>query len=244
MRTGARIAWIPRRAGERAALEAGCLPNLFAGGRPIADDHARAQAATAWNVIDLPPRPGRDTSAILAAARTGELGALLIGGVEPADLPDPAAALAAIDAAPFVVSLELRESAVTELADVVFPVAPVVEKSGAFLDWEGRIRPFEAALPTNATSDARVLQILADELGIDLAVDSDDGRVGRSWRPARRMSRHAPRRRAPAKRCCRPGECCWTPGGYRTVSPIWPAPRGRRWRDCRAATAAEIRGRR
>ena len=174
--TGARIAWIPRRAGERAALEAGCLPNVFAGGRPIADDHARAQAAVAWNVIDLPPRPGRDTSAILAAARTGELGSLLIGGVEPADLPDPAAALAAIDAAPFVVSLELRESAVTELADVVFPVAPVVEKSGAFLDWEGRIRPFEAALPTNATSDARVLQILADELGIDLAVDSDDGR--------------------------------------------------------------------
>lgn len=105
-----------------------------------------------------------------------EIGALLIGGVEPADLPDPAAALAAIDAAAFVVSLELRESPITELADVVFPVAPVVEKSGAFLDWEGRIRPFEAALATNATSDARVLQILADELGIDLAVDSDDGR--------------------------------------------------------------------
>ena len=152
-------------------------PTCFAGGRPVADDHARAQAAVAWNVIDLPaatgPRhvgdPGRGAYAVNSAA-------LLIGGVEPADLPDPAAALAAIDAAPFVVSLELRESAVTELADVVFPVAPVVEKSGAFLNWEGRIRPFEAALPTNATSDARVLQILADELGIDLAVDSDDGR--------------------------------------------------------------------
>ncbi len=174
--TGARIGWIPRRAGERAALEAGCLPNLFAAGRPVADATARAHAAAAWHVDDLPAGEGRDTSAILAAARAGDLGALLIGGVELTDLPDPVAALAAVDAAPFVVSLELRESAVTERADVVFPVAPVVEKSGAFLDWEGRVRPFEAALSSSAASDARVLQILADELGIDLAVDSDSGR--------------------------------------------------------------------
>ena len=64
-----------------------------------------------------------------------------------------------------MLSLELRESAVTERADVVFPVAPVVEKGGAFMNWEGRIRPFEAALQTNATPDRRVLQFLADELG-------------------------------------------------------------------------------
>ena len=36
---------------------------------------------------------GRDTAGILAAAAAGELGALLIGGVELADLPDPDAAL-------------------------------------------------------------------------------------------------------------------------------------------------------
>ena len=35
-------------------------------------------------------------------------------------------------------SLELRHSAVTERADVVFPVAPVVEKAGTFVNWEGR----------------------------------------------------------------------------------------------------------
>ncbi len=173
--TGARIAWIPRRAGERAALEAGCLPTLFAGGRPVADDAARTQAARAWSVDELPAGEGRDTTGILTAATTGELGALLVGGVDPDDLPDPAAALSALDAASFVVSLELRHSAVTERADVVFPVAAVVEKAGAFLDWEGRSRPFGAALATNAVSDAGVLQILADELGIDLGADDDAG---------------------------------------------------------------------
>jgi NADH-quinone oxidoreductase subunit G len=170
--TGARLAWIPRRAGERGALEAGALAGLLPGGRPVSDASAREQTAAAWNFGDLPSAPGRDTSGILAAARSGELGALLVGGVELGDLPDPDAALAAIDAAPFVVSLELRESAVTALADVVFPVAPVVEKAGSFMNWEGRIRPFGPSLQTNAIPDLRVLAFLADELGIDLNMSS------------------------------------------------------------------------
>jgi NADH-quinone oxidoreductase subunit G len=98
------------------------------------------------------------------------LGALLVGGVEVDDLPDPAAALSALDAAPFVVSLELRHSAVSERADVVFPVAPVTEKSGTFVTWEGRARSFEPALPPNATSDSRVLAALAEEVGVDLGL--------------------------------------------------------------------------
>ncbi|WP_326547551.1 NADH-quinone oxidoreductase subunit G [Mycolicibacterium sp. ND9-15] len=166
--TGARLAWVPRRAGERGAVEAGALPNLLPGGRPVEDSAAREQTAAAWHVGELPTAPGRDTTAILEAARSGELGALLIGGVEVADLPDPDAALAAIQTVPFVVSLELRESAVTAVADVVFPIAPVVEKAGSFLNWEGRLRPFEPSLKTNAIPDLRVLNFLADEIGVAL----------------------------------------------------------------------------
>lgn len=184
--TGARLAWVPRRAGERGALEAGALPNLLPGGRPVADADARAQTAAVWNTTDLPAGTGRDTNAILAAAADGRLSALLVGGVEITDLPDPATALAALRATPFVVSLELRESEVTELADVVFPVAPVVEKAGAYLNWEGRIRPFKAALQTNAVPDLRVLHYLADEIGVDLgltgpeAADAELARLG-TW---------------------------------------------------------------
>ncbi|WBP95887.1 NADH-quinone oxidoreductase subunit G [Mycolicibacterium neoaurum] len=166
--TGSRIAWIPRRAGDRGALEVGATPNLLPGGRPLADDRARAEVAAAWNVEDLPVGVGRDTDAILAAAASGTLQALLIGGVDIDDLPDPEQAAAAIDAAPFVVSLELRHSPVTDRADVVFPIAPVAEKSGTFVNWEGRQRPFEASLPPSATSDMRVLAALADEVGVDL----------------------------------------------------------------------------
>lgn len=165
--TGAELVWIPRRAGERAAVEAGALPSLLPGGRPATDPRARDEVAAAWGLEELPHRYGRDTGQIIEAAATGELAALLVAGVEVADLPDPARAEAALREA-FVVSLELRPSAVTAHADVVLPVAAVVEKAGAFINWEGRVRPFEAALKPDqmtrrlAPADARVLHMLAD----------------------------------------------------------------------------------
>jgi NADH-quinone oxidoreductase subunit G len=172
--TGARLAWVPRRAGERGALEAGALPGLLPGGRPVSDDAARAQVAAAWHVDELPSAAGRDADGILAAATDGSLGALLVGGIEPGDFADPDAVLGALDAAGFVVSLELRHSAVTERADVVFPVAPTTQKSGAFVNWEGRYRGFAPALHGTAQqagqSDHRVLDTLADEMGVYLGV--------------------------------------------------------------------------
>ena len=167
--TGAKLAWVPRRAGERGALDAGALYNLLPGGRPAADPTARAQLCTAWNITALPTAAGRGTDQILAGA--DHIGALLIGGVELADLPDPAAAAAALDAAPFVVSLEIRRSTVTDRADVVFPVSPVVEKAGTYLNWEGRPRPFEPALPNSgAVPDMRVLHMIADEMGVEFGL--------------------------------------------------------------------------
>ncbi|GGU37446.1 NADH-quinone oxidoreductase subunit G [Streptomyces violascens] len=167
--TGADLVWIPRRAGERGAVEAGAIPSLLPGGRPATDPRAREQVASAWGVRELPHRYGRDTGQIVEAAATGELGALLVAGVDPADLPDPARAREALAEA-FVVSLELRPTEVTAHADVVFPVAAVAEKPGTFLNWEGRARLFEAALKpeqltrTPAPTDARVLHMLADAL--------------------------------------------------------------------------------
>jgi NADH-quinone oxidoreductase subunit G len=164
-RTGARLAWVPRRAGERGGVEAGALPGLLPGGRPVVDAAARVDVAAVWGVEHLPQRPGRSTSKILKAARQGLLGALVVGGVDVRDLPDPAKAREALAAVPFLVSLEVRRSEVTELADVVLPVAPPVERPGTFLTWEGRPRPFPQALTSTAMADHRVLDQLADVLG-------------------------------------------------------------------------------
>ena len=174
--TGAELVWIPRRAGERGAIEAGAIPSLLPGGRPATDPRAREEVASAWRVAELPHRHGRDTGQIVEAAATGELLALVVAGVEPGDLPDPARARVALDEVRFLVSLELRPSEVTDHADVVLPVAAVAEKPGTFLNWEGRARMFEAALKpeqmtrTLAPSDARVLHMLADAMDVHFAL--------------------------------------------------------------------------
>jgi len=168
--TGARLAWVPRRAGERGAVDAGALPTLLPGGRRIREDAARAEVERVWDTA-LPTTPGRDTTAILTAAAEGALSALLVGGVDPADLPDPALATRALRHVGFVVSLEVRRGAVTKHADVVLPVAPAVEKSGTYVDWEGRRRPFGTTLSgTGAVSDGRVLHTLAGELDVELGL--------------------------------------------------------------------------
>ena len=163
--SGAKIAWIPRRAGERGALEAGAIGNLLPGGRPVSDAAARVDIAAVWSTQSLPSENGKNSNEIIAAVHSGAIGALVVGGVDPLDNEASAQMLAALDKA-FVVSLEIAPSAVTARANVILPVAAVTEKSGSFLNWEGRPRKFDAAVAdTHNRSDLRILSMIADEMG-------------------------------------------------------------------------------
>ncbi|NBU32012.1 MAG: NADH-quinone oxidoreductase subunit G [Actinobacteria bacterium] len=140
--TGAKLAWIPRRAGDRGALDAGLLPVT-----------------------------GRNTEEIIDAVGSDITG-LVIAGVEAHDLV--ADLEGAIERADFVVSLETRHSEVTAIADVVFPVATVIEKSGTFRNWEGRDRSFTAVAPKQGLlSDADVLAEIATAMSASLELTED-----------------------------------------------------------------------
>jgi len=167
-KAGAKIAWIPRRAGERGAIESGAIANLLPGGRPITDIAARVDIQSAWSVSSLPITPGRSTSEILSALALGSdnvsaLDAVVIGGVDPMDISNQGLSQLLNT---FVVSLEISHSAVTAIADVVLPVAAVVEKSGTFLDWQGSPRAFEKGITEALNrSDVRILSMIAEEIG-------------------------------------------------------------------------------
>jgi NADH-quinone oxidoreductase subunit G len=166
--SSAKIAWIPRRAGERGALEAGAIANLLPGGRPVTDASARVDIAAVWGTDSLPSAEGKSAQEIYAATNAGEIGALVVGGVDPLDGENSQSALAALEKA-FVVSLEIASSAVTHHADVVLPVAAVTEKSGSFLNWEGRPRSFDAAVQDSLNrSDLRILSMIAEEMGTSI----------------------------------------------------------------------------
>ena len=187
--TGAALAWVPRRAGERGALDAGAIAGLLPGGRPITDPAARSEVAQIWGIEESAlPRQGLSGGALHDAIDAGRVRGIVVGGVELSDYPhDAAEALSKVD---FIVSLENHHSAVTEMADVVLPVGVVTEKSGTFLDWEGRPRPFgQVFRDAMMGSDASVLAMLSDAMGHALPGAVNDlraqmGRLG-PWSGAR-----------------------------------------------------------
>ncbi len=191
--TGSALAWIPRRAGERGALDAGALAGMLPGGRPLTDADARAQVAQAWgiNVDELPEEPGLAFADVITAILTppvraevepdevGEaaeaqepeprISGLVIGGVEIDDLPNPDEFRRALEEVDVVISLETRLSGVDAYADVVFPVAVDTERAGSYSNWEGRVRPFGKVFKDAFTlTDARVLSMIADQLDVNI----------------------------------------------------------------------------
>jgi NADH-quinone oxidoreductase subunit G len=162
-KSGAKLAWIPRRAGERGALAAGAIATLLPGGRPVSEASARVDVAAAWSVDSLPTNPGRSTTEILHALTVKNLDAVVVGGVDPLDISNSALPQLLNS---FVVSLEITHSSVTAVADVVLPVAAVIEKSGSFQDWQGSTRTFDKAIADSLSrSDVRILSMIADEMG-------------------------------------------------------------------------------
>jgi len=81
-KTNSKLSWIPRRAGERGAIEVGALPNLLPGARPVTETSARSEVSAIWgvNASDIPNKPGKNHAEIIQAALNGEVKALIIAG--------------------------------------------------------------------------------------------------------------------------------------------------------------------
>jgi len=167
---GGRLAWVPRRAGDRGALDGGARPGLLPGGRGVADPAARAELAEAWRLSEgLPEAPGLDGPAMVRAAAAGELGMLLLAGVDlvrdygPRELAERALANA------FVVAVDHAVNDTTRHADVLLPGVVHAETQGTFTDWEGRVQRQRPAVPVGGA--AQTVWELADQLSVKLKVD-------------------------------------------------------------------------
>ena len=132
----------------------------------------------------------------------------------------------------------------------MLPIAPAVEKSGSYLNWEGRRREFGATLDgTGALPDCRVLDTLAVEMDADLftqtpaAAAADLARLGdgtpsgSSLERRRAARRHRP---APARPCSPPGTACSTTARCRSTSRTSPAPRAPVVAKVAEATAQQL----
>ena len=183
---GGRCAWVPRRAGDRGALDVGARPGLLPGGRPVGDDGARGELAEAWGA-ELPDGPGLDGPAMVAAAAVGELGVLVLAGVDlvrdhgPRELAEQALERA------FVIAVDHEVNDTTSQADVLLPGVVHAETDGTFTDWEGRVQATHRAVPVGGAAQEiwGLAGQLAARLGVDLGF-AGPGRVAAETEQLRR----------------------------------------------------------
>jgi NADH-quinone oxidoreductase subunit G len=174
---GGKVAWVPRRAGARGALEAGLAAGLLPGGRRLDDAEDRAALEAEWG--ELPEEPGGDLEQILTAAAAGKIDVLHLIGVDLArDCDDPELAVKALKKVGTVVAQDLAlNDTVAEHADVVLPATGTQERAGSTTNWEGRTQRFSQAIAGHqlVLDDWEIVQQLSALLGHDLGFNDLEG---------------------------------------------------------------------
>lgn len=163
--SGARMAYLSDGANAAGAWLAGSLPHRGPGGMVL-------------------PEPGLHAAAMFEQA----LGAYLLLNVEPEyDSANPAAAMAAMQNADFVVSLgSFATAAMRNYADVILPISQFAETGGTFVNCAGRWQSFQGAvMPPGETRPAwKVLRVLGNLLNLEgfeyIAVDEVHNEVAAS----------------------------------------------------------------
>ncbi len=128
--------------------------------------HTAAARAGALDLGFVPGKGGLDTIGMVAAAATGELGVLFLLGADDINMT------ALGDA--FVVYLGTHGDAGAHRADVILPGAAYTEKSGTYVNTEGRVQMAERAAfpPGEAREDWAILRALSEMVGQRLPFDT------------------------------------------------------------------------
>ncbi|MGH8871748.1 MAG: NADH-quinone oxidoreductase subunit NuoG [Acidimicrobiia bacterium] len=168
----ARILPLARRANIFGALDMGLAPDLLPG-RVAAEDAGRTALAESWG--EVPEARGKDTRAMLEGLDSGEIRLLLLVGADPVrDVPDPRHAALALEAAEYVVSIDLFVNDSNREADVIFPAAGFTEKEGTVTNLEGRVQKLNliAPGPGQTRPDWSILDDLAERVGRPIGLTS------------------------------------------------------------------------
>ena len=164
---------VARRGNVYGALDMGLAPTLLPGRVSASSAEGRAELEDAWG--PLPEDAGRTCGGILRGLEDGTLRGLMMLGADPVrDHPDPALARRALEAADFVVSLDIFLSDSSQHADVVLPVEAFAEVEGTVTNLEGRVQKVnrKVAGPGQSRPTWSVLDDLARRMGGDLGAHS------------------------------------------------------------------------
>jgi NADH-quinone oxidoreductase subunit G len=156
-RDNVRFAYLGDHSNSRGAADMGLFPDLLPGYVSVTAPGAFAEYP------NLPAAPGKTLPEMLAAAQSGDLGAILIVGANPVSSQklDPAAL-----SKTFVIVQDLFLTATATIADVVLPAASLYEKSGTVTSTFGDVQLVRKASDrAGVKSDLEILVRLAEAVG-------------------------------------------------------------------------------
>lgn len=168
----ARILPLNGRANTYGALDMGLAPDLLPG-RINIDSIGCANLAESWG--EFPQLPGRGTREILTGLDSGEIRALVMVGADPVkDMPDAAVAREALEAAEYVIAIDLFLTDSNRNADVLLPAAGFAEKTGTVTNVEGRVQKVNQIQPApgQARADWEIIDDIATRMGVPLGLSS------------------------------------------------------------------------
>ena len=170
--THSKILPLNSRANTYGALDMGLAPDLLPG-RVNLDADGAALVGRTWG--DVPAAPGLDTLGILQALDSGDVRALLLVGADPVrDSLEPGLAAEALDAAEYVVAIDLFLNDSNRAADVILPAAGFAEKEGTVTNAEGRVQKVNriSPAPGQARPDWSILEDVALKMGKPIGLPS------------------------------------------------------------------------
>ncbi len=158
---------LSRAANSKGAERLGVMPSL--------SKELQQKLKSMWG--GFPETEGRATDRMIHAAKKEELDALLIIGANPvASFPDGQFVREGLDKLDFTVVADLYETETTEKADVVLPLSSWVEQSGHFINLEGTMQRFEAAIKPvgNSRPGRQIIEDIAREFKGGLFADAHE----------------------------------------------------------------------
>jgi NADH-quinone oxidoreductase chain G len=162
----ARLYLLSERPNEQGLIDAGCVPEMLPGGRPINISDFRSKFEDEWNGT-LPPDDGLTLLEIMEGARNHTIKAMYVMGENPVfNLPDSQSVKEALNNLDFLVVQDLFLTETAEMADVVLPALGWTEKTGTYTNLERRIQlQTKAVEQTKGMEDWRIIAELSSKMG-------------------------------------------------------------------------------
>lgn len=203
----ARLYLLSERPNEQGLIDAGCVPDMLPGGRPLGIPDFRRRYEDAWK-RPIPDAEGMTLMEMIEGAKKGDIKALYIMGDNPAfNLPDHTFIKEALASLDLLVVQDIFLSETAELADVVLPALGWPEKSGTYTNLERRIQLLQKAVETTSgMDDWSIISRLSGRMGYDMLYTDAENVMDE-------ISRVSPLYRSLSYREISEKECLWPYNG-------------------------------